>query len=67
MAPFVLFSVPIVSAEMRKTVYHIRPRRSTRTGRKRYKAFYSTLVCVAASGAKYFRHGKRSQNVQCFS
>jgi len=38
-----------------------------RTGAENYKAFHFALVCVAASGAKYFRHGKRSQNVQCFS
>ena len=37
------------------------------TGAGRYKAFHFALVCAAASGAKYFRRGKRSQNVQCFS
>ena len=29
-----------------------------RTGAERYKAFHSAFVCVAVSGAKYFRHAE---------
>ena len=29
-----------------------------RIGVERYKAFHSAFVCVAVSGAKYFRHAE---------